>query len=256
MNKNLLNYIHMKKLIPFFLLTFLIVLNGCQNPKITCKITAPYNGQSVLWSNERVVIIEVEATKSTVTDVVVSYYNLFSSTVPYSIVLTTEPYSVVIPPLTLPLGKNTITAVATNSEGTKAESKVTINVVEKIEPNEIESSDFVTFTDGIFPGGWMTYSWDPVTTVGFDDTFSLKSANPFATVFTKKTLHAPAYIQFYTQGKNIDLYIDDTLAHAFSVVPEGSWNKSIYTLDSGKHAFRWQTEGALKYLDAVSFFYD
>ena len=116
----------------------------------------------------------------------------------------------------------------------------------------VESSGFVTFKDGPLPDGWKTYTWE-ITNIGFDDGFSLKSANPIAIVATTKTMHAPAYIQFYTKGEKIDLYIDDVKVEALVSEEVRTWKKCIYPFDAGKHTFTWQTEGALKYLDAVSF---
>ena len=117
---------------------------------------------------------------------------------------------------------------------------------------EKESADFVTFEKGPLPDGWKTYTWE-IATIGFDDGYSLKSANPIAIVAATKTMHDYAYIQFYTKGENIDLYIDDVKAEALVSEEVGTWIKSIYPFDPGKHVFTWQTEGALKYLDAVSF---
>ena len=119
----------------------------------------------------------------------------------------------------------------------------------------VESPDFVTFKAGLLPNGWKTYSWE-ITHIGFDDEFSLKSANPLAIVATTKTMRAPAYIQFYTKGENIDFLIDDVQVEALVSEPVGTWEKRIYPIDSGKHIFTWQTEGALKLLDAVSFYYE
>ena len=138
--------------------------------------------------------------------------------------------------------------------GCQKESTYTSGGNKPGEIEEKESLDFVTFKDGSLPVGWKTYSWE-ITTIGFDDGFSLKSANPTAIVATTKTMHAPAYIQFYTKGENIDLYIDEEKAKVLVFEEVGTWKKSIYPIDSGKHTFTWQTEGALKYLDAVSFLF-
>jgi len=243
----------MKNFFSFFILAIIVTLSGCQKDRLTCKITSPYNGQEVLINKELVVRVEVEATKSNLANVVVSYENMLSSSLPpYNVVLTSEPYTVTIPALSLLLGKSTIKAVATNIDGIQAESSVTVNVVDTIIPNEIESPDFVTFANGNFPAGWKTYTWE-IDNIGYDDGYSLKSANPLATVYTKKTMHAPSYIQFYTKGDKIDLYINDVKADALIREPAGSWEKWVYPVDSGKHEFRWQTEGALKYLDAITF---
>jgi hypothetical protein len=138
--------------------------------------------------------------------------------------------------------------------GCQKEPKIIEYPLDPFEPEEKESADFVTFKDGIFPDSWKTYTWE-ITTIGFDDRFSLKSANPVAIVATTKTMNAPAYIQFYTKGENIDLYIDEEKSEALVSEEVGTWKKCIYPFDAGKHTFTWQTEGALKLLDAVSFLY-
>ena len=242
----------MKKLLPLLIITICIVLCGCQKSDITCKITFPYNEQTVLLNQDLMVRIDVKATKSSVTNVVVSYANFLSSTIPHSITLTSEPYTVIIPSEHLVLGKLTITAIATNDEDMHAETSVTVNVVEKFDFEEKESPDFVTFGAGPLPDGWKTYTWE-IANIGYDDGYSLKSANPTALVYASKTIHKRSVIQYYTKGEAIDFYIDDVKSYAITSEPDGTWRKLVHIVDTGKHTFRWQTEGALKYLDAVSF---
>jgi hypothetical protein len=171
--------------------------------------------------------------------------------------LEAAPFTFTIPFQDLTLGKHIIQAVAMLKEE-QAVASVTFKVVESIDNEEKESPDFVSFTDGKLPDSWSTYTWE-IANRGYDDNYSLKSANPIATVYTKKTIHAPAYVEFYTYimdnpNGNIDLYIDDEKVEALLSEPlNNNWVKWIYAIDSGKHAFRWQTEGALKYLDAVTF---
>ena len=142
-------------------------------------------------------------------------------------------------------------------------TSVPINVIENKDPYKEESPDFVSFLDFKFPKGWITYSWDMVNNQGYDDNYSLKSVNSMATVYATKTMNVPGYVTFYTyiaansNGKDIDLYIDDEKAQALHSKPvNNDWVEWIYVVDTGKHTFRWQTEGARKYLDAISFKYD
>ena len=246
----------MKKILTLFVLLIIIVLTGCEKQQLTCHITYPHSGQDVLISKDLIVRIDVEATKSTVANVVVSYDNMLSSsTSSYQEVLTSEPYSVTIPAFALLLGKNTIKAVATGTDGTQAESSVTVYVVEVFDDSKKESPDFVTFDDGIIPTGWMTYTWD-IADIGFDDNYSVRSANSTAIIYANKTMHAPSYIQFYTKGDDIILYINDVKAKAqLSEPTSNDWVKWIYPVDSGTHVFRWQTAGSYKYLDAITFYY-
>jgi len=239
----------MKKLLSLFSLAVVIALCGCQDPKPTCKIISPYDGKTVLMSKDLPVTIELKNVWS-----VILYFNDYEMFVSQDV---DEPYCYThIPSQVLTPGLHTLKAIVKDKKSKEnVQHSITINVVENIDPNEIESPDFVTFADGKFPAGWITYSWEPAN-IGYDDNYSLKSANPFATVFTKKTMSANGYVQFYTKGENIDLYIDnaDEKAQAILSEPvERDWVKWIYPVDSGKHAFRWQTYGAQKYLDAITF---
>jgi hypothetical protein len=70
-------------------------------------------------------------------------------------------------------------------------------------------------------------------------------------------MHASAYIEFYTKGGDIELFIDDERAHALSSTLEADdWTKWIFAVDSGKHAYRWRAEGVYKYLDDIKFTYN
>jgi hypothetical protein len=236
----------MKKLLSLLILAIIIFLNGCQEDKITCKILSPKDGQCVLLSKDLTVTIEATSTKSTIEKVIVFFdTNIF-------VELTKKPYTVIIPSQALTLGDHTIRAFINDYHRQSVRAFVTINVVESIDNNEKESPDFVTFTDGKFPNGWVTYTWE-LANIGYDDNYSIKSANyPVATVFTKKTMNVPFYVEFYTKGGDVDLYIDDVKAQALTY-ESGNWDRWIYPVDSGKHAFRWQAEGVYKYLDAITF---
>jgi hypothetical protein len=243
----------MKKLLSLLFLAIVIFLSGCQEDKITCNIKYPYNNQSVLVSKDLVITVEATSTKSTVEKVTVTFSNIISSSVDVlKFELVTEPFTVTIPSQALVIGHYMIHATATSSEGKEAESSVIVKIVESIDYNEKESPDFVTFTNGKFPDGWVTYTWESAN-IGYDDNYSIRSVNyPIATVYTKKTMNAPYYVEFYTKGGDVDFYIDDVKAKAI-IFEEGNWNRWIYPVDSGKHAFRWQAEGINRYLDAIRF---
>ena len=116
-----------------------------------------------------------------------------------------------------------------------------------------ESPDFVTFDKG-FPEGWRTYTWEIVDNLGYDDRYSIKSANyPVSLLFATKTMESPAYVQFFTLGETIDLYIDGEKMKALSSTSEGNWVKNVYDFDKGTHEFKWEANGAFKYLDAITF---
>jgi len=119
--------------------------------------------------------------------------------------------------------------------------------------NQQESPDFVTFNKGL-PEGWKTYTWEIVDHLGYDNRYSIKSANyPVSLLFATKTMEMPAYVQFFTLGETIDLYIDGEKMEALSSTPEENWVKQVYEFDKGTHEFKWEANGALKYLDAITF---
>jgi hypothetical protein len=253
----------MKKILFLFNSIIIIFLSACQRDTFTCEIQTLYNGQSILTGKDLTIVVEAMDTRYAVTDVRLFFdqtevekekqESRLSPPIP-------DVFVFIVSSENLTLGKHTVRAVAANNKDKQVEVSIVINVVETLN-NEKESPDFVTFADGKFPEGWRTYSWEITSTTGFDDLYSLKSASTEPSVYTKKTMDAPAYVEFYTymyagnpNTKDIDLYIDDVKAEALlSELSKDNWVKWIYAIDPGQHAFRWQTEGASKYLDAVRF---
>jgi len=236
----------MKKNVLFLGLISIILLFACNKPKFTCNIITPQNGAIIVINDKVPVQIQATDTKGTVIKVsVFCDDNLCGDIV-------TEPFTIFIPSKFLTLGKHTIKAIAVNSEGVEAKSSITINIIER--GAGLESPNFVTFNSGTLPTGWITYTWETDNTIGYDDKYSLRSANyPSALVFAFKTMDAPGYVEFYSKGGNVDLYIDGKKAQAQSSAPAGSWTKWIYTVEKGYHEFKWETNGVYKYLDAVKF---
>jgi len=238
----------MKKII--LLLGYFVVITlflGCNNPEFSCTVVTPYNGAKVLINNDLHVFIEVSGSKNKGVQVMVYLDHLLFRE------FLQKPYAIVIPALFLTLGDHTIKAVAVNSDGEQVESSVIFTVVEKID-NLIESPDFVSFDGGYFPVGWKTYSWDIDYSVGYDDNYSARAANyPVALVFAYKTVDTTGFVQFYTKGGEVVLFIDGEKAQPFSSEPAQNWTKWVYLFEKGRHEFKWQAEGVYKYLDAVSF---
>ena len=118
-----------------------------------------------------------------------------------------------------------------------------------------ESPDFVTFANGKFPKTWVTYTWEVDDVVGYDDNYSLRCANyPVALVYAFKTVDTTAFVEFYTKGGDVNLYIDSEKATAVSfIAAENGWTKWLYTFEKGRHEFKWEAEGIRKYIDAVKF---
>jgi len=242
----------MKKTFSLFLLAIIIVLSGCIKPKLTCKIVSPQDGAEVSIYEDLVVEVEATDTKSTVAVVTVSLNGE-----PYPCTLT-PPYTATIPALLLTLGNNTVTALAVNMEGDKAEASITINIVESGEGSADESPNFVTFTGGIIPPSWKTSTWEVEVAKGYDDFLSLRSnALSESNVVTFKTVRAPSYVEFFTTGNNFDLYIDGTKEYALvSSAPtdKPDWKRWVYAFETGKHSFKWTTTpGGQLFLDAIKF---
>jgi len=238
----------MKKIIlllGYFIIIILFL--GCNTPEFSCKVTVPYSGAKVLINNDLRVSIKVTGSKNKVVQVMVYFdHLLFREFLP-------APYAVVIPSHFLTLGDHTIKAVAVNSNGEQVESSVIITVVEKFD-NLIESPDFVTFDGGFFPKGWKTYTWEIDYDLGYDDKYSARAANyPVALVFAYKTVDTTGFVQFYTKGGEVVLFIDGEKAQPFSSEPAQNWTKWVYLFEKGRHEFKWQAEGVYKYLDAISF---
>jgi hypothetical protein len=240
----------MKKHFLYLVLAIIIVLGGCNKPKITCKIISPKDGAEISIFEDLVIVVEATDTKSTVTAVVVSLNGI-----PYP-GTQAPPYTTTIPSALLTIGKQTITAVAINREGDQAEASITINIVESGEGSADESPSFVTFTGGILPPSWKTSTWEVDIANGYDDFYSLRSnALSESNVVTYKTVRAPSYVEFNTTGNNFDLYIDGSKAQALVSAPtdKPNWRRWVYAFGEGRHSFKWTTTMGQIFLDAITF---
>ena len=66
-------------------------------------------------------------------------------------------------------------------------------------------------------------------------------------------MNAPSYVEFYTRGDNFDFFIDGIKVYPFSTAPATlpNWKEWIFTVNAGKHSFRWETTGQVVYLDSL-----
>jgi len=120
---------------------------------------------------------------------------------------------------------------------------------------EKESPDYVTFANGDFPSGWITYTWEIDKEIGYKDNYSLRAANyPVALVFAKKTMKKTGFVEFFSCGENIDFYIDEVKAQELLSIKDGKWEKRIFALDTGKHQLKWEAVGVYKYIDDIRFY--
>jgi len=232
----------MKKIISILFLSLAIFFSGCKKNEFTCKIIAPNDGVTVLITNDLTVKLKVKNAP----DICPIAIYLDETFITGSRSLK-ELF--IIPQDSLTLGKHTIKAVA-NWEATHS---IIINVVEKL-VTEKESPDFVTFANGQFPTGWSTYTWEIDNTIGHNDKFSLEAANPVALVFANKTMKKEGFVEFYSYGSGIELFIDEVKVQEISSAPDGIWEKRVFALDTGKHQLKWQAEGVRKYIDDIRFY--
>ena len=252
--KNIIKIIaFMKKIILLLVLALVITLSGCNKP-LTCTITSPQDGAEVSIYEDLTVTVEAKSSKGNSIVVVV-----FLDNSPYPASLT-EPYTATINSILLELGTHTLRAVATDSRGEQAEATITINITEGGGGggggDGDESPDFVDFANGRIPTSWITNTWVIENTLGYNDTYSLKStALDVSSVLTYKTKESPGYVEFYTRGDYFDLYIDGEKAKEFSSAPAplANWKQWIYVFNAGRHSFRWETTGQVVFLDAIKF---
>ncbi|MCL2247288.1 MAG: hypothetical protein FWC10_09315 [Lentimicrobiaceae bacterium] len=119
------------------------------------------------------------------------------------------------------VGKHTIKVVAEDTKGFHGTATVSISVIEGGGGDDDESPNFVSFADGKLPVSWKTNTWE-VDVPGYDDTYSLRSKEHPASVLTHKTMDNGGYVEFFTKGDNVDLYLDKVKADALSTVSFGN----------------------------------
>ncbi|MCL2167862.1 MAG: Ig-like domain-containing protein [Lentimicrobiaceae bacterium] len=236
----------MKKLLLLLALSMLIVMSGCKkNKPPTCTIISPKDGAELSITDDIIVNVNAKDPDGSIVTVNVYFDNLqYGAAV-------TEPYMATIPSAVLTQGKHTIKAVAIDNEAAQTEASITVNIGDG--GNETESPNFVTFTSGVIPVSWKTNTWEVDVAMGYDDNYSLRSNNPIASVITNKTINNTGYVEFFTYGSSFDLFIDNVKAQAFSEDQADSWKKWVYTFNKGTHSFRWEVNGAVVYIDAITF---
>ena len=257
----------MKKL-PFLLvLATLLFLNACnKKEEFYCKIISPSDGAIVpiydsISSNPIGLTITVDAK---------GVHNGISVYVSDSRIgwiggdgmyhcgyMSMDPNFFTISTQYLLFGKMRIKVVAYNSEGEETSHSIWVDVTDKAASEE--SPSFVTFSDGKIPQGWITNrTWEIEKQLGYDDNYSLRTT-PFHTdiIYANKTFDKNGYVDFFTNGDRVDLFIDGGYGNALSSEPvDDYWTKHTYSVKEGKHLFMWQANNVYTYLDAVRFYYE
>ena len=154
-------------------------------------------------------------------------------------------------------GKMCIKVVAYNSEGVETSHSIWVNVTDQAASEE--SPDFVTFSDGKIPQGWISNrTWEIGKQLGYDDNYSLRTT-PFHTniIYAIKTFDKNGYVDYFTSGDRVNLFVDGEPSNMLSSEPAGnSWTKHTYSVNAGKHLFMWRATNVYTYLDAVRFYYE
>jgi hypothetical protein len=162
-----------------------------------------------------------------------------------------------IPMQYLLFGKMCIKVMAYNSEGEETSHSIMVDVTDKAASEE--SPDFATFSDGKIPKGWITnLTWEVENQLGYDDNYSLRTT-PFYSdiIYAVKTFDKNGYVDFFTKGGDVQLYIDGGWGNVLSSEPAGNyWTKHTYPVSEGKHLFMWHATDVYTYLDAVRFYHE
>jgi len=217
-------------LLAVFTLFFVFSCRKEQIPTPVCTIVNLQAGQEFCEDEDIPVYVTVDDNNSVITSVLLYIDNK-------SYTGTSEfPYNFTIKAGDLLPGTYTIKVIAKNKAGKQGEFSVIINVKEVVV--DMESPDFVSFSDRKLPRGWEANGWYIDPSSGYDDSFSLYSGTENATVKAHKTCD---YIEFYLNGlAKVNFYIDDELKgtlqynHTLS-----SWKKVAFSCQSGFHTFKW-----------------
>jgi hypothetical protein len=239
------SYIMNRNLITLLVCTLFFFLSCKEENFPDCTITNPQNGE--VFSVDEDILVKVSADDA---NGIITSIHLYIDEVCFS-GISDFPFHFTIPAGTLSVGNHSIKAVALNNSGNKKENSLTISVMEAY----YESPDFVSFSDGKLPKGWVSNGWDVDPTFGYDDFYSLSTRTDSAIVTTTKTCN---YIEFYYTYYGINeliFYVDDE-QHDLSM-PHSQWLKYYCDFSDGLHTFRWEYKvihpSLRGYIDAIRF---
>jgi hypothetical protein len=238
----------MNKTLKIFLAFILFFTSACKEeiPPPLCSINNPHHEQEFFDDEDIPVTVIADDPNGIITSVLLVVNNKnYSATAEF-------PFNFTLKAGDITPGTNTIKAVAHNNTGKRSEASVKIIINEKRD----ESPDFVSFSDGKIPKGWITNGWYFDPTWGYDDSASLFSIIDSAKVSATKTCN---YIEFYWSGFcYINFYIDGRIWEEMKPTFL-SWTKFYYSFPDGYHTFEWEhviRTGAGNYgvrLDAIKF---
>jgi len=218
-------------LIKISILAFaLLFVISCKKevPPPICAITNLIANQEFFEDEDIPVIVFADDMKGMITSVL-----LYVDNKNYSAV-SDFPYHFTIKAGDLLLGTHALKVVVKNSFSKQNEASVKIKII----PTNVESPDFVSFSDGKIPRGWQTQGWYIDPTKGFDDSFSLFSNIDSSKISVYKECNGiEFYLNFNSKPGIINFYLDGEL---WKEIKGGNWYKFSYSFPEGLHLFEWE----------------
>ena len=245
----------MKRNLFYLGIIVVMLFTSCNKPKVVCEIKEPQPNASITLGTIIKLTVFAEAENAIVSEVQIYVDDVGYETkffFPYNFYIYTDK---------LKEGIHTIRAVAIASGGIKSVATVSFNLT------KYESPDFVSFSDGKIPKGWITRNdeWNEgwsITSPGFDDNYAIKSTE-CTDVIARKTVNANINrIEFYAKNSEngwstLRFYIDDAPQQQDINLTQ-SWEKYSFEIPQGEHTLRWMINGlsggTTSFLDAIRFF--
>jgi hypothetical protein len=230
------------------ILAFIII--GCHKPQISCKIVKPTPNATFEIGDVIDLALTVDVENTTIDEV-----QIYLDEVGY-VKKSFFPFNFQIHTKDMEPGTHTIKALAIANNGVKAEETVSFNV------KKYETPNFVSFSDGKFPKGWIPGNWH-ISSPGFDDGYCARvSYYSGGTLSTVKTCNGNINcIEFYAKGgssywsyPSLGFVVDGVITD-IQLTTE-SWEKYTFDIPAGEHTFMWvYLSGDTDiYLDAIKFF--
>lgn len=228
----------------------LSLLFACKEPhedKIPgCSISSPKSNREFNDKEDITVTINAHSDNGTIVSVKLYIDNVICCD------KVSPPYKFTIPAGRIEIGSHTLKAIAFVAHGDPLESDVVPILVKSILG---ESPNMVSFTNGELPSSWVLDGWELESGEGYDDSYSLKTTNETASIFTTKTAEGGIdAIEFYAKSAErgyLGLYIDNVYMNSWAL--SNSWQKYTLYVKDGFHSFRWDSRNTDILLDAIHF---
>jgi len=122
-----------------------------------------------------------------------------------------------------------------------------------VNPSSAESSNLISFSEGIIPNAWLSTEWTIDNTSGYDDLYSLKTTTNHAVVMTDKTFNSNInFVEFFLKGSGIvDFHVNGSKRKVCTLTDK--WVRHAFYFEKGPHTLKWELRGDSASLDAVRF---